>query len=155
MLAAAITWTLPDLVAIGLVVCLPVLIMVLLCPAIVPVRSAKRRLKSEPAAVVGQGSAPLGLAGQWAIQERRIASGIERQTQVLGLHQQIATQIGALDYEIDQLWRETRALKVTTATARANVSSLFPATHTPRPIAQAYEAFRRAAGEPHREAMAS
>lgn len=155
MLPAIVNMPLPDLVAIALVCCVPLLLVALSWRFVAPRSVRKQRLSSHGASVLQSSGRLLGLAGQWQVQERRIGFGIERQSAAIQLHRQVALQIGALDYEIDQLWRETRALGTAAAVTLGNVSPLFPATRRPQPIAQAYAAFRLAAGAVHPQAMAS
>jgi hypothetical protein len=142
---AAVSLALPDLVAIGLVVGIPALLLAVFWRHLAPARTGNLRLSLGHAPAIPPGSARLGLPGQWAIHERKIAAGIDRQSVVLELHRQIALQIGALDYEIDQLWRETKALAATAPSSRANISTFTLPTHTRRPSAPAYEAYRQAA----------
>ncbi len=151
---AALAMPLPDLAAIVLVGGVPLLLVVVayrLGWLGVALRTPQRVAASPP---VLHSRPALGLSGQWVLLERRIETGIERQTTVLGLHRQVAQRIGALDYEIDQLWREARLVGLAGPAPRATVSVLFPAPHKPRPLAQAYEAYRQAADAAHQGAMA-
>jgi hypothetical protein len=79
---------------------------------------------------------PLGLGGQWLIQERRVLAGIDRQTAAVKLHKQAMLQLGALDYEIDQLVREAQLIgeqSVAQTLGQATVNPLAPSLYTRRP----------------------
>jgi hypothetical protein len=145
----ALTMPLPDLAALALVVLLPIAFSCVFWRQIgvsLPVKRHKPTVS---------GATLLGLAGQWARHERHIATGIERQTGAVKLHRQIAIEIGALDYEIDQLWRETRALGSAADTSSITVSALHPTSYRRLPSGLAYAASRRAALASRPAALAS
>ena len=154
MLPAIVDMTLPDMAAILLVSCVPLLLVIASWRFVAPRGAARSRPTPGRATSSHLGGTPLGLAGQWLAQERRITSGIDRQTAAVRLHQQVALQIGALDYEIDRLWRETRALG-SALDRRPSVNSFYPSAYTRRPNVPGSAAFLTAGYWRRPEAMAS
>lgn len=131
MNAPALAFTLPDLAALAFVLCTTVPVLALFWRPKYLLGQSTRRQSAAQATGNPPGSAPLGLTGQWAIHERRVAAGIDRQNTAAQLHRQLAIKIGALDYEIDQLWRETRGLG-TSGAARPALNALAPSVYTRR-----------------------
>lgn len=103
MFAALAAMPLPDLAALVLAAACPMALAIVCWPLFRP--------RPKPAAPAPQEPyRGLGLAGQWLTQSRTIAAGLERHAAALQLHRTAASHIGALDHEIDRLWRETRAV---------------------------------------------
>jgi len=103
MFAALAAMPLPDLAALALAVACPLALAILCWPMFRPRPKPAAPATEEP-------YRGLGLAGQWFTQSRTIAAGLERQAAALRLHHNAATHLGALDHEIDRLWRDTRAV---------------------------------------------
>jgi len=109
MFAALASMPLPELATLALVAGIPLILGVLAAPlrrrprAAPPVTSTT--VDPEPD-IVGQ----LGLAGQWSSGARQLEEGFERQRAALRLHRAASDHLGALDHEIDRLWRDTRAV---------------------------------------------
>ena len=154
MLAAFANMPVPDLVAIALVGGLSLLLTAALWRVSTPRVAVRKRPALGLAPGLRASSGALGLPGQWQVQERRIASGLDGQAAALMLHRQAARTIGALDYEIDQLRREIRALRLAPAWTH-NVTPFTPPAYTRRPSAPGYAAFLAAAHAPGPAAMAS
>ena len=109
--------SLPELAAIGLAGGVPLALAVLCWPLLRSNASTTGRRRRQDDNAMPTQEALLGLAGQWSIHAHKLAAGLDRQSSAIGLHRQAATQLGALDYEIDRLWRETRAVKLDRAAA--------------------------------------
>lgn len=154
MLHAIANIPVPDLVALALVGGLSLLLTAGLWRVSTPRATRKTRPTLARAPGLRTSGGALGLAGQWQMQDWRIASGLEGQAAALALHRQAARTIGALDYEIDQLRREIIALRTAPAIG-AKVMLFTPSTYTRRPSAPEYAAFLAAAHAPGPEAMAS
>ena len=107
MFAPVLAMPLPEFAAFALVLGLPAAIAVLFWPMLRPNDQPKDRSK---AAASPPASTPLGLHGQWTKLALVLEASNARRKASLVLHQQASTHLGALDFEIDRLWRETRAL---------------------------------------------
>ena len=103
MFAALAAMPLPDLAALVLAAACPIALAILCWPLFRPRPKPSAPAPEEP-------TRGLGLAGQWFTQSRTIAAGLKRHATALQLHRNAANHIGALDHEIDRLWRETRAV---------------------------------------------
>ena len=109
MLAALYATPLPELASWLLVGGIPLALGLLAWPLL------GTRAKSELVASVGdlddwESSGRLGLPGQWLAQSRLLEAGLDRQRAALRLHRTAAAHLGAVDHEIDRLWRDTRAV---------------------------------------------
>ena len=109
MLADLSSLPLPDLAAYILAGGIPLALSVLAWPLLRP----RLDVKNAGAVITAMLPALLpshGLAGQWLARSRQLEAGFERQRAAMQLHRTAARHIGALDYEIDRLWRDNRAV---------------------------------------------
>ena len=109
MLATLIAMPLPELAAYVLVIGIPLTLSLLAWPLLRP----RRRVAAGVTVYADDGSslpASRGLAGQWAARSHQLEAGFERQRAAMQLHLAAAQHLGALDHEIDRLWRDTRAV---------------------------------------------
>ena len=104
--------SLPELATVALVVGIPLLLGLLALPLLRnrPTASRCMAISAEAGAITG---APLGLSGQWSFNMRQLDSSFERFRVMLQLHQAAANHLGAIDHEIEHLWRDTKAIMVT------------------------------------------
>ena len=97
---------LPDLAACALSFGIPLVLSVLAWPLL----RTRRHAPAAALAPVQSKSAGHGLAGQWLQRTRELEGGLARLGAAVRLHQAAELRLGALDYEIDRLWREARAV---------------------------------------------
>jgi hypothetical protein len=110
MPAAIAALPLPDLTALLLVGGVSLFLAILAWPLIRLRTSNPADTAAEPANTSAGRTVRYGLAGQWARNTRRIEARIETQRHAVGLHRKAADQLGAIDYEIDRLLRDMRAI---------------------------------------------
>ena len=136
MIALLPALPLPELAVLALVLGLPSGVALLFWPLL-------RRGSGdapEPAAPALERTAALGLTGQWTALSASLQTMTARSSSALSLHENATRQLGALDYEVNCLWRETSAL------GRAQDADV-PASSVigrPRPIRQHCPAVRQA-----------
>ena len=109
MLAALSSTPLPELAAYGLVVGIPLALTVLVWPLLRPRQAAatsKPPADWDSALLFATG----GLPGQWAARSRQLEAGFERQRAAMTMHRNVAVHLGAIDHEIDRLWRDLRVV---------------------------------------------
>lgn len=116
MLAALSSMSLPELAAWALVAGIPMGLAVLAWPLLGASSKAANR-HQEPDTASQASSRGLGLPGQWIVQTARIEAALERQRAAMQLHRRAALQLGAVDHEIDRLWRDTREIMDAPASA--------------------------------------
>jgi hypothetical protein len=110
MLTALTSMPFPELTAWLLAGAIPLALTALGWPLIRPRHRPAVGSELNVDQIVQEHSRHIGLPGQWVRHCRRVESRIEGQRSALSLHREAAMRLGALDYEIDRLWRETRAL---------------------------------------------
>ena len=118
MLALLATVPAPELAVTGLVAILPLGLALLCWPLVASNAIVYGRSWRGIGSASGQAPArshQRGLSGQWLVHAATLETAIARQSAAIGLHRGAATHLGALDHEIDRLWRETRALTHTPA----------------------------------------
>ena len=110
MFAAIANLPLPDLTALLLVAGVSLLLTILAWPLLRPRTSKPADTAAEVSSTEAGSTVRFGLANQWLRNTRRIEARIESQRHAVGLHRQAANRLGAVDYEIDHLLRDMRAI---------------------------------------------
>ena len=111
MLAVLPAMSLPEAATTALIFGLPIAIGLLLWPVLGSTGAVRQPSGStKPGTPVMIMSGPLGLTGQWSVHARSVDAMTARRIAAIDLHRTAARQLGALDYEVCQLWREIRAL---------------------------------------------
>lgn len=129
-----------ELAALALIACVPLAVALLCRPFMRRPKSQQGRAKPDTGPLPAASHPALGLSGQWSAQASVLEDGIERQTRAIAMHRKLAMRIGALDYEIDRLWRETRLLR-----PDVNSASVIPRAFLP-PSTRRLNAQGRSAG---------
>ena len=101
-----LAFTMPEVAALSLAVGVPMAFALLALPYI----KVKAPPPPPPVEPIKETRRLQGLEGQWARIELGCADHVSRQSAAAILHSRAAIRIDALDYEIDQLWREVKAV---------------------------------------------
>lgn len=106
MIALLTALPLPELAVLALVLGLPAAVALLFWPLL----RRGSRVALAPEGPIIERTAALGLAGQWSVLAGSLQAMTARRSTAIALHERAARSLGAIDYEVDCLWRETRAL---------------------------------------------
>lgn len=106
MIALLPALPLPELAVLALVLGLPAGVALLFWPLM----RRGNRLAPSLVTPVMERTAAMGLTGQWIVLSASLQTMTARSTIALSLHENATRRLGALDYEVNCLWRETTAL---------------------------------------------